>query len=144
MVREGGGSSIPETSVIEPRGRGVLDTRWSLSSGSPKARPGGGYDGYCSRRVPCHISCHRAQVERSQKPRPAGETGRGLGVRSPSRIKMRRRPDHRSGGLSLLDHLNDAAGAPVGPHALVRHPPVTRREDTPRTRSALIYKPPPP
>jgi hypothetical protein len=26
-------------------GRGVLDTRWSLSSGSPKARPGGGYDG---------------------------------------------------------------------------------------------------
>jgi len=99
IVREGGRSSIPEKSVIEPRGRGVLDTRWSLSSGSPKARPGGGYDGYCSRRVPCHISCHRAQVERSQKPRPAGETGRGLGVRSPSRIKMRRRPDHRSGGL---------------------------------------------
>ena len=29
---------------MESRGRGVLDTRWSLSSGSPTARPGGGYD----------------------------------------------------------------------------------------------------
>jgi hypothetical protein len=29
---------------MESRGRGVLDTRWNLSSGSPKARPGGGYD----------------------------------------------------------------------------------------------------
>ena len=28
---------------MEPHG--VLDTRWSLSSGSPKARPVGGYDG---------------------------------------------------------------------------------------------------
>jgi hypothetical protein len=34
------------------------------------------------------------QIERSQKPRPAGKTGRGLGVRSLSRIKMRRRPDY--------------------------------------------------
>src|ERR1700719_1657830 len=30
---------------MESRSRGVLDTRWSLSSGSPRARPGGGYDG---------------------------------------------------------------------------------------------------
>jgi hypothetical protein len=39
------GSSITETAMIEPKSRGVLDTRWSLSSGSPQARPGGGYDG---------------------------------------------------------------------------------------------------
>ena len=42
IVREGGRSSIPETAMIEPIGRGVLDPRRSLSSGSPKARPGGG------------------------------------------------------------------------------------------------------
>jgi hypothetical protein len=39
-----GRPSIPEAAVIEPISRGVLDTRRSLSSGSPKARPGGGYD----------------------------------------------------------------------------------------------------
>src|SRR6202047_4617503 len=33
------------------KGRGVLDTRWSLSSGSPKARPDGGYDG-CAWGIP--------------------------------------------------------------------------------------------
>ncbi len=52
----------------------------------------------------------RAQVERSQKPRPAGETGRGFGVRSPSRIKIpgpsfRRieltRPPERCGGYAV-------------------------------------------
>ncbi len=30
--------------MIEPISRGVLDIRRSMSSGSPKARPGGGYD----------------------------------------------------------------------------------------------------
>jgi hypothetical protein len=32
------------TPMTDLRSRGVLDTRRSLSSGSPKARPGGGYD----------------------------------------------------------------------------------------------------
>src|SRR4030088_2043040 len=36
------GTSIPERLEMESRSCGVLDTRWSLSSGSPKARPGGG------------------------------------------------------------------------------------------------------
>ena len=31
-----------EASVMESKNRGVPDTRWSLSSGSPKARSGGG------------------------------------------------------------------------------------------------------
>ncbi len=44
VPREGGGPSIPEATVIETGERSVLDTRRSLSSGSPKARPGGGYD----------------------------------------------------------------------------------------------------
>jgi hypothetical protein len=39
-----GRSSIPEAAVLESRSRSVLDARWSLSSGSPKARPGGGHD----------------------------------------------------------------------------------------------------
>jgi hypothetical protein len=30
------------SAVDKNRRRGILDTRWSLSSGSPKARPGGG------------------------------------------------------------------------------------------------------
>jgi hypothetical protein len=38
------GIQYSETLVMEPKTRGVLDTRRSLSSGSPKARPGGGYD----------------------------------------------------------------------------------------------------
>ena len=75
IAREGGRSSIPEKSVIELRCRGVLDTRRSLSLGSPKARPGGGYDGYCSRRVPCHISCRRAPG-RTQPKAPPGGGGR--------------------------------------------------------------------
>src|SRR5260370_19916855 len=72
IVREGGRSSIPEKSVIEPRGRGVLDTRWSLSSGSPKARPGGGYDGYCSRRCPVPLSCPPSAGSTARKSPPGG------------------------------------------------------------------------
>src|SRR6267143_4200021 len=61
IVREGGRSSIPETSMIESIGRGVLDTRRSLSSGSPKARPGGGYDdlSWCDDRGPLPQRRHR-------------------------------------------------------------------------------------
>jgi hypothetical protein len=32
--------------AFKPRRLRLLDTRWSLSSGSPKARPGGGYDNH--------------------------------------------------------------------------------------------------
>jgi hypothetical protein len=39
---ESGRSSIPKAPVRERKSRGVLDSRWSLSSGSPKARPGDG------------------------------------------------------------------------------------------------------
>jgi len=50
--REGGGSSIPEAAMVEPIERGVLDTRRSLSSGSPNERPGGGYDNpLCDERI---------------------------------------------------------------------------------------------
>jgi hypothetical protein len=34
-----------EMSVMETKHRCVLDPRWSLSSGAPKARPGGGDGG---------------------------------------------------------------------------------------------------
>src|SRR6476469_10794837 len=78
------------------------------------------------------------QLERSQKPRPAGVTGRGLGVRSPSRIKMRRRPDYRSGGLRLLDHLNDAAGTRFDQHGLAVHHRVTIRSNTVGLRHVVI------
>jgi hypothetical protein len=32
------------TLAFRPRHLRLMDTRWSLSSGSPLARPGGGYD----------------------------------------------------------------------------------------------------
>jgi hypothetical protein len=39
IVRECGRSSVPETSAIQPRGRGVLDARRSLSSGAHSRDP---------------------------------------------------------------------------------------------------------
>jgi hypothetical protein len=44
IARLDGATEYPEAAMIEPIDRCVLDTRRSLSSGSPKARPGGGYD----------------------------------------------------------------------------------------------------
>src|SRR6266850_4793380 len=43
-------NQYPRALVIEPKSRGVLGPRWSLSSGSPKARPGGGDDNLPARR----------------------------------------------------------------------------------------------
>jgi hypothetical protein len=45
--------------VIQSKGRGILDPRRSLSSGSPKARPGGGDDGSLWNGVVPHSSRHR-------------------------------------------------------------------------------------
>jgi hypothetical protein len=57
------------------RNDGVWIASGSLSSGSPKARPRGEYDGYGSRRVPCHIRC-RGAPGRSQPKAPPGGGGR--------------------------------------------------------------------
>jgi hypothetical protein len=42
ILRESGVSSIPKHLKFNLSGAAYWITRWSLSSGSPKARPGGG------------------------------------------------------------------------------------------------------
>ncbi len=57
---------IPETLVIDRGASSVLDPRWSLSSGSPKARPGGGYD--ASRHFSVAVSaCENSSSVRSSR-----------------------------------------------------------------------------
>ena len=42
IARERRAIQYPGAPVMESKGRGVWILRWSLSSGSPEARPGGG------------------------------------------------------------------------------------------------------
>ena len=63
----------------ESRSRSVLDTRWSLSSGSPKARPGGGYDDFLSSGI---VHCSFCTVPTISKFRYEIEEG-GLASLSP-------------------------------------------------------------
>jgi hypothetical protein len=46
---------------MESTGHGVLDPRWSLSSGPPKARPGGGDDN-CGRIGAVRVAPSRSQA----------------------------------------------------------------------------------
>jgi len=79
-----GRSSIPETAVPKCNASGILDARRSLSSGSPKARPGGGHDSRETRHRILAARCARVLrrswtlFQQRAQGKPGADCTRGL------------------------------------------------------------------